>query len=322
MSLRGNDTRRMGVAEMGFGTRCRVMRWCAIVAVAVCIGPSVFAQTSVLTVTYLEGTAEVRAGGVWRPLATGDRVAGDARVRVGDRAMVELGQGRQRVTLWRAGSYDLAVVTERAGMSRRGGLAALIFERLRRVVRAPEGDEESSTAGVRAAEAPSASGPAWVGAESPETLIADGIAALQDRDAEEAWYLFDEAYAVAGPGVEDEARFYLAYASYAREDLRDALEVLEGLSPDPDTSFYDSHVLLLGQVLIETHAYAEAADELRSYLDGDRDPAQAQDARLLLGVALLAQGDDSAARNYLRAARDADPESTAGVAAGELLAGM
>ncbi len=322
MSLRGDDTRRMGVAAMRFGTRRRVVRCCAIVAVAVCIGPSVFAQTSDLTVTYLEGTAEVRAGGAWRPLATGDRVAGDARVRVGEGAMVELGQGPQRITLWRPGGYDLAAVTQRAGMSRRGGLAALIFERLRRVVRAPEGDEESSTAGVRAAEAPSASGPAWVGAESPEALIADGIEALRGRDADEAWYLFDEAYAVAGPGVEDEARFYLAYASYAREDLRDALELLEGLSPDPDTSYYDAHVLLLGQVLIETHAYAEAADELRGYLDGDPTVAQAQDARLLLGVALLAQGDDSAARDYLRAARDADPESAAGVAAAELVAEM
>ncbi|HKJ85948.1 MAG TPA: hypothetical protein VKA06_07720, partial [Spirochaetia bacterium] len=116
------------------------------------------------------------------------------------------------------------------------------------------------------------------------------------------------------------AIFYYGYASTLVGRNAQAFELLEEIGPDEDTDYFASHVLALGQLLVESFAYDEAVDYLSVLAeDGDQAPEDIQSAQLLLGVAYDGLGMAGQARAYLREARSTLPGTPAAEAAERLL---
>ena len=279
------------------------------------------AQTVV--VEYLEGRVEVERTSGWESVSIGDDIAADGRLRIGRGGFAQLNDGANTITLARPGTYDLHSIVDTTRRNRSAGVGSLLFDRVKKIAgRTMEEESETTAGGVRASEA--ATGPeiAWAGAESAADLIADGIARLNEGSYTDAYYLFDEAYAVADPGDVDEALFYLGYAANLTGRTREALRYLEQAELDPATDYYDDHVLTLAHVLVESFAYGDAISLLDRYLDASPTPADRQTALLLSGVAHRGVGNPGQARSFLTKARSIDASSTAGQTAESLLQQM
>jgi tetratricopeptide (TPR) repeat protein len=200
------------------------------------------------------------------------------------------------------------------------------FQSMRERARPEEG--EGTHAGVRASEAAEADEDiGWAGAPTSAELIADGISALEEGDAEGAVSAFDEARTYAESDLaENEALFYLGYAYSPQGDLREAIRSLRQTDLPTDSPLYHDRIVTLGQLYVDTFAYGEAAKLLTEYLDSGAIGAAAdetrQDALLVLGLARLGTEDTERARARLEAAREINPESPAGTAADRVLRGL
>ncbi len=289
-----------------------------LLALALCA--SAYAQD--LRVQYLDGLVELQTGAAWRELAAGDSVPASAVLRLDDGAIAELAGGGMTLRLTRRGTYDLASLATASAQSKSAGLGTFLTQRARAMGGARAAKADASAAGVRA-EAKDDRTVNWVGAESADALISSGIEKLARGDYKAAYATFEDARdAAASASGPDAARaaFYLGYASYLNGDLVSALRYLEKPRPDPSSSMYNDHVLVLAQLLVETFAYADAADLLQGYIgSGAPRGDNLQAARLFLGLSQKGLGNRQQATESLQAAQQMNAGSDAGRAAARLL---
>jgi tetratricopeptide (TPR) repeat protein len=291
-----------------------------VMLLALCASLSATAQQ--LSVQYVEGLVEVQQGAVWREVAAGDAVPASALLRLDDGAVAELAGGGTTLRLTRRGTYELASLARESAQTRSAGIGAFLTQRARAMGgKKATPDRDAPVAGVRA-EAKDQGGVQWVGAESADKLISDGIERLAKGDYRAAYATFEEARDAASASGPDAARadFYWGYASYLNGDLVTALRHLEKQRPDPASSIYNDHALVLAQLLVETFAYSDAADLLKGYIgSGAPRGDNLQTARLLLGLSEKGLGDTRRAAENLRAAQQMNAGSDAGRAAAKLL---
>jgi len=180
---------------------------------------------------------------------------------------------------------------------------------------------QTAAGGARASEAVNQNAPTWAGGETIDELIAEGTDLLNEGAYEDAYYVFEEAYDYAISDLEySRALFYYGYASTLVGRNAQAFDLLEEIGPDQETDYFASHVLALGQLLVESFAYDEAIDHLTVLAEDDEQaPEDIQSAQLLLGIAYDGLGMAGRARTYLRQARATLPGTPAAEAADRLL---
>ncbi len=280
------------------------------------------ANAQELRVQYLEGLVEVQKGAAWHELAVGDSVPASGVLRLDDGAIAELAGGGTTVRLTRRGTYELAGLVSASAQSKSAGIGTFLTQRAKAMAGARSVKADASAAGVRG-EAKDDRAVQWVGGESADALISSGIEKLASGDYKAAYAIFEDARDAAGSASgPDAARaaFYLGYASYLNGDLASALRQLEKPRPDPSSSTYNDHVLVLAQLLVETFAYADAADLLQGYIgSGTPRGDNLQTARLFLGLSQKGLGNRQQAAESLRAAQQMNAGSDAGRAAAKLL---
>lgn len=292
-----------------------------MVLVLCALAAPVFAEA---VVGYVEGTLEIEDGGSWFELFIGDGVEETDQIRLAPNSYAELSAGASTVKLSRAGTYEVSDLIETTGRTQSAGLANMVIGRLGRLTGQEDPETQTAVGGARASEAVNQNAPTWAGGEAIDELIAEGTELLGSGDFEDAYYVFEEAYDYA---ISDEeyalAAFYYGYSSSLVGEPTQAFDLLEEIGPDPTTDFYTSHVIALGQLLVESFAYDEAISYLEPVADDiSFDAADVQSAELLIGIAYDGLGMRSSAREYLQRATRTLPGTPAATAASRLLADL
>lgn len=269
-------------------------------------------------VEYVEGFAEVRQEGVWYEIAIADVLTAADEIRLYEGAYLEIAGDGTRLKITRPGSYDVAEIAAQSRRREQAQTRSLLSNRIGRFSQElPRTDP--TVGGARASEAATAEEPAWVGGESVPELIAEGVTMLEEGDYEEAFYLFDEAAYYAYEEEKARADFYRGYAASLLGDTQVALASLEAQEPDPETDYYDTHVLTLADIYVQTFSYEKADELLDGYLGGSvEDTESAQIANLLQGLSLQGMGNAADARRAFETAVEIDPDSRAGAVAEDL----
>lgn len=275
-----------------------------------------------VVIGYVDGVLEVNEGGTWYELFIGDAVRSSDQIRLGRDSYAELTTGPTTVKLSRAGTYEVSDLVETTGRTQSTGIAGMVLGRIGRLTGRDEQQEQTTAGGARASEAVNQNAPTWAGGETIDELITEGTELLNEGAYEDAYYVFQEAYDYA---ISDEeyarSLFYYGYASTLVDKTAQAFDLLEEIGPDEDTDYFASHVLALGQLLVESFAYEEAVDYLEMLADApDQAPEDVQSAELLMGIAYDGLGMQSQARRHLRRAAELVPEAEAASVAENLLA--
>lgn len=274
-----------------------------------------------ITVEYVEGYVEVQQDTNWTEVYIGDVLSSDARVRLDDNSYAELSSGASLLKLTRSGTYVISDLIRTSEQTSSANLGSLLTGRIRKFT-SPDENQQTTVGGVRAKKAPGEPDVTWVGGESVQELIDEGIAQLAEENYTEAFGLFQDAYDYATGSDVDRTLYYMGYASYLAGKTADAVHYLDRSAPTPDAAYYSDHALTLAQVLIETFAYPDALDVLSSFIAGASPTGEdLQIAFVLQGLAYRGLGNVGTAREYFRKAVSVNEDSTPGQVAATLLNG-
>lgn len=294
-------------------------RWTLALALIFLAGASLFAQQ--IVVAYVDGLLEVREGGSWGELFIGDSLEPSDEIRLASDSYAELTNGRTTIKLSRGGSFEVSDLIEGTGRTESTGIAGLVLNRIGRLTGREEERRDTVAGGARASEAARPDPLSWAGGETVAELVDEGLGYLNEGAYQDAYLVFQEAYDYAVTDTEyAEALFYYGYASTLVNKSSQAFDLLQEVGPDPDTGYFASHVLALGQLLVESFAYDEAIGYLMMLVDEeDREPEDVQSAQLLIGLAYDGLGRAEEARTYLRQAARTVPGTPTAEAAERIL---
>ncbi len=272
-------------------------------------------------VEYVDGYLDVDDGGRWYELYIGDLVSASDTVRLGDNSYAELSDGVITIKLTRSGTYDIGQLSASARRTESSGIGGLVLGRIGRLTGQQDQQTETTAGGVRASEAVNQNQPTWAGGESVDELIENGLGLLNQGEFQDAYWVFQEAYDYALDDDEyAKSLFYYGYGAALIGSPGEAFKLLEEVGPDSDTDYFEDHVIVLGQLLIETFAYEDAIEYLALLTeDAAAEKGAQQSALLLAGLAYDGLGDVTLAKRYLERSRDAVPESEGARIAEQLL---
>ena len=239
------------------------------------------------------------------PLTEGSAIPPRARLSLGEESVVLLRRGTRSVELFRRGLYEVSELFNFRPLGRID-FRQLYNDRIKQFA----GQEPELLIGGAAG-----------GGDGPS--LEEAISRLAGGSYDEAERLFREMIgeneAVSADGAHL-LRILAAQAAYLQDRDAAAYRTLDEVEPEPGHRHYPLYLLLKAQLLIESHAFADALETLAEYLgDPADDEGALQTARLLTGVAYEGLGNLPVARTYYRRATSPDPTSTAAKVARRLL---
>jgi tetratricopeptide (TPR) repeat protein len=285
-------------------------------------GLALFGQD--IVVAYVDGLFEVRVAGRWNELLIGDFVNEDDEIRLARGAYAELATTDTTVKLSRAGVFRVDELITLTNRNESAGLGGFLMNHVGRLSSQNKPPNQTAAGGARASEAQNTPSTTWQGGATTGALIQEGLQLLEAGEIEEAYYIFEEAWDFALTDQQyREALFYYGYASSLLGRTAQGIDLLSEVGPDPDSRFYVSHALVLGQLLLESVAHEEAVELLNEVEADSRLTAQErQSAQLMLGLAYAGMGQTRNARESLVRARDLLPGNEAADAARTVLADL
>lgn len=276
-----------------------------LLAVAFALVLTAVTGAQAFSVTYLDGTAELKAAQVWKALSIGDKVAADGSVRISQNGSLELLRGKLKITILKDGVYDLAALAKATDKSGAGRIGSAIAQKLASLT--TERSKPTQAAGVRA-EAQGENPVTWVD-ENDETR-GKVQALLDDKKFADALKVLDSAIQDSTDQREKAELTYLkGVAYYGSGETARAYKALEQISPDPDTGWYPRYVILKSQVLVDTSNFKDALAILSPFIAAFPTGEAAQLAYLLTYYSQKGLGDQASARAALDAGYTLDPST-------------
>lgn len=283
------------------------MKFKLFIAVFLCVVGLLGAQE--LLVEYVDGILEIREGTQWYELFIGETIEVGDVIRVTEATYAELSGSGMTIKLSEPGTYNTESMVDQARRRNDANMGSFLATRLKNVG-ASRSQSRGTVGGVRGSEAVTRPNTMWVGGESVDDLIAEGIDRLAEEDFQEAYWIFEEAYDYSDELTEHRAAFYLGYSAALVGETDESLSILQGTEPDPSSAYYADHVLVLGQLLVETFAYQRALDLLDEYRgNAVLDSETRQLVLFLEGTSLYGLGRASEAEKTLAEAVSLDPAS-------------
>ncbi|MCA1755283.1 MAG: hypothetical protein LC641_11415 [Spirochaeta sp.] len=272
--------------------------------------PEVLSAQQTAHVAYLEGQIHLQTPLVERALLQiGDELPSNGVLILRDNALLELDLPAGRILLTQAGSYELEKIVGRSTAPSTRELGAMVRTRIRSMSFDSPSRRGSVAAGVRGTEAESSDAALpWAGGELADELVAEALAYLDAGLYLTARQTLEDADALGAEGPE--FSFLLGYLSYLTEDLPGAYRLLSRVSPDPESTYYETHALVLAQLHYDGLAFSEAIALLQPVVETQlhaADDIEFEPAALLV-LSLDAAGRSDEARSYInRIERSQDP---------------
>ena len=270
----------------------------------------------VLSVSYLEGQAQVRSGSGWNELAVGDSVTLESSVRLQGSGSLQLRGVGADFFLNRPGVYvvrDLVAASSRISSA---GIRSVIANYLR-LLTTRSTAPQSTASGARAAETSKSEDGDWVESSS-EVFLEAGKEYIKIGKYDAAMQQLNQALESADDAETPEIHFYIAKAASLKGDVREAWKHMSGLKAKPSDDWVGDFILLKGKLLEDSSAYADAVAWLTSN-DLSNDAQRAQLYYMLLALAYRGAGNNEEARQALSKVVVISRESDLGRAAEELI---
>lgn len=274
-------------------------------------------QSQSILVSFFEGGVEYRADSGWRAVEIGDELPRGSEVRLAEDAYLEVLSGRHTVRYTDPGRYRLGGEADE-GAATDTDVRGILRGKLSRLAgRERTPSREATTAGVRASEAATEPELDWAGDETPEELLAEGRALLEEGEFEEASFVFEEAFDFSFGKARNRAGFFFVYSLYLLDEGDFAREVLAGFSPDSSADYYADYALVAAELYLRSGENGPAAELLGELIESRpdlefEDPLTAQLANYLFGLALTGRNgpeDRREARERFSAAVEIAPST-------------
>lgn len=275
----------------------------AVSFLVVLFAASTFAQS--YSVTYSDGTAEVKTPKGWTALSIGDPVPADASLRVSQSGSLELTQGATRITILKDGTYDVASLVRASQKSGASGIGADISHKLQSLT---SDKRRSTTAGGVRAEEQGQQSVTW--AEEGDEVKADVQALLAQKKYSEAIRTLDSAIRDASTPADQAALTCLqGIAYYGAGQPAKAYRTLARVAADPNAQWYPSYSILKAQLLLDSADFSGALDVLQAFISAHPSGEPTQIAYLLSSYCEKGLGNMADARAALDAGYQIDPAS-------------
>jgi Flp pilus assembly protein TadD len=272
-----------------------------------------------LRVEYTEGRVELAAGSGWKELAPGDRLPANARIRLSEDGFVELTQGSTRFAVSQPGVYLAADLVAASKKVASWQLGKVVSAKVKGTVAGGAKGDGSAAMGARGAAAGAPATVEWVEASGSEEALSEGRSLLEAGRLDEALKVLLEALKTAYPGEEGIFYYYIASAYSEQRRTSLALRTLERAQIEPQEPLYTDLVLLKGQLLLESLAFADALALFESQLRLNPDGGFAQALLILSSYSYQGLGRSQGAREALQKAVNLDASSELGREATRLL---
>jgi hypothetical protein len=217
-----------------------------------------------LTVSWADGKVEKQKGSTWLAVNMGDQVDSADTLRLAKGASVELTDGKRKVSLTAAGSYQLdALLKQGATASKTKGAA---LDKLGKLVDPKASAGAATVAAVRgAAIEPTKESVAWA-SDSADVgaIMEEGRALVRSGDFVNAAAKFGDAAFSAEGDEKDAAVYAQAWSLAACDSSAQAVKLLRGM---PSAGVWAGpRALLLARLDIDSGAQAEAKSVLDAAL--------------------------------------------------------
>lgn len=272
-----------------------------------------------LRVDYTEGLVELAAGGGWKELAPGDRLPAGARIRLAADAFLELVQGSARIAVSQPGVYLAADLVAASKKVASWQLGKVVSAKVKGTVAGGAKGDGTAAMGARGAAAGAPATVEWVEASGSEEALSEGRSLLAAGRLDEALKVLQSALKEAYPGEEGLFYYYIATAYSAQQRTSLALRTLERVQVEPQEPLYTDLVLLKGQLLLESLAFADALTLFDSQLALNPEGGFAQALLILSSYSYQGLGRSQGAREALQKAVSLDSTSELGQEAARLL---
>ena len=259
-----------------------------------------------LSVSYLDGSVDLKTAKGWKALAIGDNVAIDASVRLSQNASLELQRGKVRITLLKDGTYEMAAVTKASDKSAAGSSGNAIAQKLQSLTTLKP-KSATSVGGVRGADQGTVS-VTWAD-ESDETRTR--VQALLDQKKyPDAVKALNQAIGDSTVDADKNEFTYLkAVAYYGEGQAAQSYRTLIRVSPQPEDSWYARYIILKGQILVDAQSFSDALALLAPFIEQFPRGEATQVAYLRSASCHKGLGDPGAAKEALDAGYQLDPSS-------------
>jgi hypothetical protein len=274
-----------------------------VVFLAAILAVSAFAQA--YSVTYADGTVELKTPKGWAGLSIGDAVPPNASVRVSQSGSLELSRGKSRITILKDGTYDIASLVRASQKSGAGGIGVNISQKLQSLT--SDKPKSTTVGGVRADQQGQQS-VTW--AEESDEVRSEVASLLAQRKYQDALKTLDNAMEDASsPADEQEFTYLMGAAYYGDGQTARAYRTLSRVSADPGAQWYANYVLLKAQVLVDSADYTGALGLLQPFISANPSGEPAQIAYLLSSYCQKGLGNDAESMAALDAGYQIDPSS-------------
>jgi tetratricopeptide (TPR) repeat protein len=272
-----------------------------VLILAFLLAASAFAQS--YSVTYSDGTVEIKTSNGWSALSIGDSVPADASVRVSGSGSLELTRGKARITILRDGTYDIASLARSSEKGGTGGVGANIAQKLQSLT--SDKSKTTTVGGVRAAEQGQQS-VTW--AEESDEVRSEVAALLTEKKYLDALKTLNDALQDSNsPADKEEFTYLTAVAYYGAGQPARAYRALSKVFADPGVQWYANYVLLKAQLLVDSADFAGALGILQPFISANPSGEPTQIAYLLTYYSQKGLGNTKDAKAALEAGYQIDP---------------
>jgi tetratricopeptide (TPR) repeat protein len=264
------------------------------------------AAAQAFSVSYLDGSVDLKTAKGWKALAIGDTVPADASVRLSQSASLELQRGKTRITLLKDGTYEMAAVSKATDKTVTGSSGNVIAQKLQSLT-TEKPKTATAAGGVRGAEQGSVS-VTWAD-ESDETRT-QVQALLDQKKYADAVKMLNQAISDSSvPSEKSEFTYLKAVAYYGEGQAAQSYHTLARVAPQPEDSWYARYIILKAQILVDTQNFRDALALLTPFIEQYPKGEATQVAYLLSAYCDKGLGDPEAAKVSLDAGYQLDPAS-------------
>jgi len=287
-----------------------------VVSILIVVSFPVSGQT--LFIDYLEGFVERSTNSYWEEVYIGDELSVDSTIRVSENGFAEFSLGDLKISVKQDGIYMLSDLVGSSKQVSSWGLGNLVSTKIKTALTS-SGSGQTAVMGVRGAAAGGETDIEWIEAGGSAELLQEGMTLLEKARYNEALDIFNEGLAISFGEEEQLFLYYVGYTQSLKGHPALALNTLEMVEVDPQSSYYSDLILLRGRMLIESLSFNEALEFFKSHTNRYPEGDLTQAVLLLSSYCYRGLEDTFQALQVLQRAYELNPDSALGKEAQRLM---